>query len=342
LTALRPDDKTYAILFKVGPFKSKDTECLLAVSELSPQEQLHICPGAGKKLYGELKKMKKRLFLCVFAMLLSSISLVAQQSQPQMQPLTFWYGYTINPGKEDEFLDLVKTVGQPVRDKLMADGVVLAWGVQVSLLRVPGNPTHWIWYAVADYAGVEKVDSAMRAQIAKLTEEASKSGAAKKGQKASVSPMARLAEIADLSKVHDFLTRDLVIGLSPSAPAGVLPYTRFNFFKVKPGKGSDFRKAWEKYNKPVFDKLLADGVVLAYGLAVEDVRTEGDFTHFVWYDVKDLASLDKVRAAFVADRDRRSQEEQDSLTHLFVSLQDADATRSEIGRSLIFHVASPK
>ena len=286
--------------------------------------------------------MKTRLMLCLFLVLLSCISSAAQQSQPQMQPLTFWYGYTINPGKEDEFLDLVKTVGQPVRDKLMADGVVLAWGVQVSLLRVPGNSTHFIWYAVADYAGVEKVDSAMRAQIAKLNDEATKSGVAKKGQKPTTSVTARLGEVADMSKVHDFLTRDLVIGLSSSAPAGVLPYSRYNFFKVKPGKGADFRKAWEKYNKPIFDKLLADGVILAYGLAVEEIRTEGDFTHFVWYDVKDLASFDKVRAAFVADRDRRSQEEQDALTHLFVSLQDADAARSEVGRSLIFHVSTPK
>ena len=286
--------------------------------------------------------MKKRLFLCLFVILLSCISSAAQQSQPQMQPLTFWYGYTINPGKEDEFLDLVKTVGQPVRDKLMADGVVLAWGVQVSLLRVPGNSTHFIWYAVADYAGVEKVDSAMRAQITKLNEEATKSGAAKKGQKLATSVTARLGEVADMSKVHDYLTRDLVIGLSSSPMSGVLPYSRYNFFKVKPGKGADFRKAWEKYNKPIFDKQMADGVILAYGLAVEDVRTEGEFTHFVWYDVKDLASLDKVRAAFIADRDRRSQEEQDSLTHLFVSLQDADASRSEVTRALIFHVGSPK
>src|SRR5262244_2647868 len=124
--------------------------------------------------HGESETMKKRLLLCFIAILLSCISAVAQQSQQQMQPLTFWYGYNVNPGKEDEFLDLVKTVGQPVRDKLMSDGVILAWGVQSSLLRVPGNSTHFIWYAVADYAGVEKVDSAMRAQIAKLTEEANK------------------------------------------------------------------------------------------------------------------------------------------------------------------------
>ena len=145
-----------------------------------------------------------------------------------------------------------------------------------------------------------------------------------------------------MSKVRDYLTRDLVIGFSPASDSGTLPFVRYNFAKVKPGKGSDFRKAWEKYNKPVFETLAADGVVLAYGLSVEEIRTDGDFTHYVWYAVKDLASFDKVRAAFIADRDRRSQEEQDSLTSLFVSLQDLDASRSEVVRSLIFHVPARK
>jgi len=286
--------------------------------------------------------MKKRLILCLFAVLLSCITSAAQQAQPQMQPLTFWYEYTVNPGKEDEFMELVKTVGQPVRDKLMADGIVMAWGVETPLLRVPGNATHVIWYAVSDYSGVDKVDSAMRAQIVKLNDEAAKSGTTKKGQKPAASVTARLGEVADMSKVHDYLTRDLVIGFSPSSAAGSLPFVRYNFAKVKPGKGSDYRKAWEKYNKPIFEKLAADGVVLAYGLSVEDIRTDGDFTHYVWYAAKDLASFDKVRAAFMADRDRRSQEEQDSLTSLFVGLQDVEASRSEVVRSLIFHLPAAK
>jgi hypothetical protein len=286
--------------------------------------------------------MKTRLFSCLFVIMLSCISSFAQQSQPQTQPLTFWYEYTVNPGKEEEFMDLVKTVGQPVRDKLMADGVVKAWGVETPLLRVPGNATHVIWYAVADYAGVDQVDSAMRAQIAKLNDEATKSGAAKKGQKSGTSVTARLGEIADMSKVHDYLTRDLVIGFGPPSGSAVLPFVRYNFAKVKAGRGSDYRKAWEKYNKPVFEKLAADGVVMAYGLSVEEIRTDGDFTHYVWYAVKDLASFDKVRAAFMADRDHRSQEEQDSLTSLFVGLQDVDASRSEVVRSLIFHLPTPK
>jgi hypothetical protein len=284
--------------------------------------------------------MKKRMFFCLLAVLLSCISSAAQQTKPQ--PLIFWYVYTIQPGKEDEFLDLVKTVGQPVRDKLMADGVVVAWGVEATMLRVPGNGTHWIWYAVADWSGIEKVDAEMRTQIAKLSSTDSMAAAGKKGAKPAASVNDRLREIADMSKTHDYVTRELVSNESPTPPAGVLPFTRYAFVKVKPGKGGEYRKAWEKYNKPVYDKLVADGVILGYGLDVEEVRTSGEFTHFTWVDTKDLAAMDKLRAAFLADRDRRTQEEQDAITNLFTSLLDADASRGEIARSLIFHVSAPK
>lgn len=285
--------------------------------------------------------MKKRILLCFLAVLVCCGIAAAQQAQ--MQPLTFWYDYTVNQGKEDQFLDLVKTVGAPVRDKLMADGVIHAWGVMTPLLRQPGSATHSIWWVVDDYAGVEKVNDAMRAQIARLTEEASKAGVTKKGATAPMGPMARMAEIADMSKTRDYLTRDIVFGLNPSVgTAGLLPYTRFNFVKVKAGKGAEYRKAWEKYNKPILDKLMADGVILVYGLAVEDMRTLGDFTHFTWYDMKDLASMDKIRAAFISDRDHRSQEEQDAITHLFTSLTDGDASRQEVDHAVIFRVGPMK
>jgi len=284
--------------------------------------------------------MKKRLLLGLFVVLLSCISAAAQQSQPQ--PLTFWYEYVINPGKEDDFLDLVKTVGQPVRDKLMADGVVHAWGMEVPLLRQPGAATHVIWYEVSDWSGVEKVDTALRAQIAKLSGgDESKSSTAKKAPKPA-SAMDRLREDADMSKTRDYVTRDLVIAGTSSLPTGVMPYTRYNYVKVRPGKADDYRKAWEKYNKPVFDKLVADGTILGYGLSVEEVRTDGDFTHFIWIETKDLASLEKVRNAFIADREHRSEEERNALGDLFLSLIDADASRSEVKRSVIFHAPGSK
>ncbi len=285
--------------------------------------------------------MKKRILLCFAVVLMMCLTAAAQDAK--MQPLTFWYEYTVNPGKDAQFMELVKTVGAPIRDKLLADGVILAWGVHVGLLRSPGNSTHTIWYSVADWSGVEKVDSAMRAQIGKLDDEAMKSGTAKKGSSGGATVTSRMMEAADVSKTRDYITRDLVFVTGTGAPpTGVLPWTRYNYVKAKPGKGADFRKVWEKYNKPVFDKLVADGVVLAYGLSVEEVRTDGDFTHFVWYATKDLAAFDKVRAAFTADRDKRSQEEQDAISAEFLKTIEPDASRSEVGRSIMFRVGAMK
>ena len=285
--------------------------------------------------------MKKRVFFCALLMLVSCVVAAAQQAEKQ--PLTFWYCYHVNPGKEEDFLNIVKTVGQPVRDKLMAEGVVQAWGVETPILRVPGNSTHLIWYTVADYAGVEKVEAAIREQIAKMTEESSKGAAGKKGMAASGGPLEKMREITDFAKTHDYLTRDVVVNVGTTMPpAGTLPWVRYNFNKVKPGKGAEYRKAWEKYNKPVFDKLVADGTLLAFGLSVEDVKTEGDWTHYVWLATKDLASQDKIRAAFLADRDKRSPEEQEALTHLFTSLTEPDSSRTEVMHSVIFHLPAPK
>ena len=278
--------------------------------------------------------MLKR-FLAIVSLLVVAAPAFAQQ--PPAQPLTFYYDYTVKPGKEAAFLELVKTVGQPVRDKLMADGVVLAWGIDVPLLTVPGTATHSIWYSVADYAGVQKVDDAMRAQRKKLADDE----AARKVARGATTED-RVIDVFDVSKSHFYLTRDLVSAVTPAPPAGVLPYTRYNFVKVHPGKGADYRAAWEKYNKPVFDKLLADGVILGYGLAVEEVKTAGEFTHFVWYAAKDMAAFDKQRDAFMADRTRRSQEERDGIAALFLSLSDPDAARSIIVRAIMFHVAGQK
>jgi len=63
-------------------------------------------------------------------LLLLCSAALGQQTQSQPESLTFYYDYTVRPGQEQEFMTLVKTVGAPVRDKLMADGVVLAWGIR--------------------------------------------------------------------------------------------------------------------------------------------------------------------------------------------------------------------
>lgn len=268
----------------------------------------------------------------------------AQQAQPTPQPLTFYYDYKVVPGKEEDFMNLVKTVGAPVRDKLMADGVVLAWGVETPILRYPGGTTHLIWFSVANWAGVEQVLNGMEAQLAKLAEEEAKAAEAarRKKQKPTMTTAERTREVFDMSKTRDWLTRDLVSGYGPPPPAGLLPITRYNFVKAKAGKGGDYRRAWEKYNKPVYDKLVADGVVLAYGVAAEEVKTDGEFTHFIWVATANMAAADKIGPAFTADRARRSEEERNAISDLFLSLTEPDMSRSIVTRSRIFRLPAPK
>lgn len=284
--------------------------------------------------------MRKLLLVSLTLLLLCSAAarnLQAQQPSPTPGPLTFYYDYSVFPGKEEELQILINTVGAPVRDKLLAEGVILAWGVETPLLRYPGGTTHLIWFTVANYAGVEKVLSAMEAQLAKLA--TAEAQAARGNKKPAMTTAERGRAVFDGTKTRDWLIRDLVAGYGPPPKAGVLPYTRYNFNKVKPGKGADYRRTWEKYNKPVFDKLVADGVVLAYGLAAEDVKTDGDWTHFVWIATATLADADKVGAAFAADRARRSEKERNEITQDFLDATEPDKARSMVTRSRIFKIA---
>lgn len=277
--------------------------------------------------------------LMLFLLCCAATAVVGQQPSPAPTPgnLTFYYDYSVVPGKEAEFNALVQTVGAPVRDKLMADGVVLAWGIETPILRYPGGTTHLIWFSVADWAGVEKVLNGMEARLGQL---AAEEAAAK--PKPAMTTAERSRAVFDGSKTRDWLIRDLVAVFAPNPGAGMLPVTRYNFVKVKPGKGPEYRRTWEKYNKPVFEKLIADGTVLAFGLAQEEVKTDGDWTHFVWIATPNMAAADKVGPAFTADRNRRTQEERDAITEAFLSVTEPDKARSVVTRSRIFKLAPPK
>jgi hypothetical protein len=277
-------------------------------------------------------------------LLLLCSAALGQQTQTQPQPLTFYYDYTVRQGQEEGFMTLVKTVGAPVRDKLMADGVILAWGIETPVLRYPGGSTHLIWFSVANWSGVEKVLNTMEAHLQKLAAEDAKrtESAHASKQKPPMTTAERQAAVFDMSKTRDWLARDLVANYGPPPAAGVLPVTRYNFIKVKPGKTAEYRRTWEKYNKPVFDKLIADGVLLAYGLSAEEVKTDGDFTHFVWMAAADMSGMDKIGPAFAADRARRTDEEQDSIAELFASVTEPDKARSVVTRSRIFRLPPAK
>jgi len=287
--------------------------------------------------------MRKLIFVPLTILLLccaAATGVQAQQPTPTPGALTFYYDYSVFPGKEEQLNTLISTVGAPVRDKLMAEGVVMAWGVETPVLRYPGGTTHLIWFSVANWAGVEKVLNAMEARLAKLA--ADEALAARGKPRPAMTTAERSRATFDVSKTRDWLTRDLVAAFGPNPPAGTLPFTRYNFIKVKPGKAADYRRAWEKYNKPVYDKLVADRVVLAYGLAQEEVKTDGEWTHFVWVAPASMADADKIGAALAADRARRSEKDRNEINQDFLDATEPDKARSIVTRSRIFKLAPQK
>jgi hypothetical protein len=282
----------------------------------------------------------RKIILVPLTILLLCCAAAGQQAQPSPQPLTFYYDYSVFPGKEEDLQSLISTVGAPVRDKLMADGVILAWGMETPILRYPGGTTHLIWFSVANWEGVEKVLNGMEAQLAKLATDEAKANEAARGRRQAPAKTTaeRSREVFDGSKTRDWLTRDLVSNYGTPPAAGVLPFTRYNFVKVKPGKAAEWRRAWEKYTKPIYEKLVADGVVLAYGLAVEELKTDGDWTHFIWIATANMGAADKIGPAFAADRNRRSEEERNVIAETFASLTEPDKARSIVTRSRIFRI----
>jgi hypothetical protein len=189
-------------------------------------------------------------------------------AQQQMQPLTVITDFTIRPGKEADYMELVRTVGAPVRDKLMAEGVIFGWGIDVPLLQMPGQPTHSVWYTVAGWDGVQKVQSAMAAQIEKMRAESKAPPA--KGAKPGKSFDERTAEVFDQSKTRQWVFRELDTNFTSAPPrADLLPYSRINLITIKPGKYFEWKAAFDKYNKPVYDKLIASGVIAGVGIGTE-------------------------------------------------------------------------
>ena len=267
----------------------------------------------------------------------------AYAQQPPLG-LTFVSDYHVRPGKEVDFMQLVKTVGEPVRDKLMAEGVIMAWGIDTPLMRAPGQPNYSIWYAVANLNGVQQVQDAIRAQLRKLADEEKKAAddARKKGGKGAKTTAERIQEVYELDKTKDWFFRDVLANFSSAPPpAGLLSYTWIETDRVLPGKGPEYRQLFEKYDKPILDKLLADGTLGAYGLSVEEVRTTDSFTHFLWVSVPNLAAADKINAAFEAAFSKRSDEERAQIRQHYFSLVDAPANRSFVLRAVIFKVGGP-
>jgi len=285
--------------------------------------------------------MRYRILGAALLGFLCCATLAAQQAQP----VSYIGDYYVLPGREEEFLNLIKKYDEPVLNELMAQGVVLAWGVDVPILHLEGAPTHMVWWTIPDMGAFDKVLAAMEAAEKKWADEYAKlaDDARRKRQAAPKPVMEQWLDTMDLSRHRDWLFRTLVANFTTTAPpADAKPYGWITMLHVKPGKGTEFRQLFDRYAKPTYDRLVADGIIIGYELGIEEARSTDAFTHYVWLVLPDLAAREKVRNTLMALNESRPPEAREAIEHLFLSTVDPAATRTFIQRTIYLKLAPPK
>jgi competence protein ComGC len=215
--------------------------------------------------------------------------------------------------------DLKKTQ-VPVMEKLLADGVITEFGFDRNSVHSPDGYTHSSWFCAKSQADLEKALDAIVATEDKLT------------------PDQRRRQDTEFSgtKHADQILRSVVFrNRTLKTDKG---YITVSVQKVLPGKGEEHQALWDKYTKPVLEQLYAEGVVTGYGIDAELVHTGDPALRFFWTLVPDAAALDKIDAAFAADRAKRSPEERRAVGRSFAELRDPAAHRDSMS-SLIHYSA---
>ena len=100
-------------------------------------------------------------------------------------------------------------------------------------------------------------------------------------------------------------------------------------------KGQEWRELFDKYNKPVYDELLANGTISAYWVEVEQVHTDNPNWRYVGY-VAPTDALNKVGAAFQAAGQKRGPDANQAVGRGFADVSVAGAHRDHFARVISY------
>jgi len=162
---------------------------------------------------------------------------------------------------------------KPQMDKLMADGLVTGYGNFTNVVHEEGTPTHGSWFMASSMGNLMK---ALEAIYASGTTTAPVQAASKHWD-------------------HILVTRDYG-AQSGSFKGG---YLSGGAWKVKDGHEEEFWKMARTYVVPMYEKLLADGVIRWYSVDAQAIHTDDpNMIEFV-YIAADASGIDKVHAAIM-------------------------------------------
>jgi hypothetical protein len=220
--------------------------------------------------------------------------------------------------KWSQFVAFYEKYEKPVMEQLVADGVLVEIGFEANGLHDPEDYSHASWMSAHSLADLEK---ALNAYYDSLGSDADRVE----------------EEFAGLVSKH----KDIVVFSHFYGSNTVKLDDAYSFgssVRVKRGHGSEYRRLWKEWAKPIFDQLLADGTIVAYTVDEAYHHTDADFLGriWVWYVVDDIANEAKVTAAFDAAREALSETERESRLNLYWGLIVEESHRDGFSRLIHF------
>jgi hypothetical protein len=204
--------------------------------------------------------------------------------------------------------ELEKNV-RPILQKLMEQGTVTDYGTFMTLVREEEGPTNGYWFGIPTYAALPKALDA----LAKL-------------------PPSALGESA--VKQHDYFLRHELRLTRPSA--GTNGYYYFNSTLIQPGKQGQWREWWDHYQKPLYERFLADGLITNYEIDEGEMHTmDPNWQYLIWIATSGEA-LDKMNDAWIARAKRQTAEEKRAMAAELAAVVVAGSHRDYFAHALSY------
>lgn len=209
-------------------------------------------------------------------------ALVTAQDGPM--PLSWVAMDKVKPGMGMQYPALFAKYNKSLLDQMVADGTAMSWGVGYELAG-PGGFNYLVWITMPGWAGMGAVEAAFDANYEGMSEEERET------------MMSEWMEVMETGDEQYMLLRHTVFNANPDAK---YKYLRLSNYTVKPGYEDDVSKMFKSFVAPVYDQLLEDGVIAGYGLIEQAVHSDSTFTHEAWITFDELADLEMVEKAFMA------------------------------------------
>ncbi len=201
--------------------------------------------------------------------------------------------------------ELDKTIGPPLETFVQA-GTVLAYGLYTTAVMEDEGITNGLWFEVPSLAAMENV----RDRLAQLTPSVIANSAIRR---------------------HDYLLRVLMRNNRPTR--GAKGYFYINSTLLLPGKRELWKQWWVHYQKPMYDKFLAEGLITSYELDSGEIHTMDPNWVFLAYVIPSAEALDRINNEFRARVEKRSQEENEAINSALEVLVVPGSHRDYLART---------